>query len=593
MTSPYEKALELGYTDDQIVEHISKKDHNFSKKYKRARELGYKPKDIFTKYNQSKKIDSVQEKELQISDYAKDISQQAAKGFTIGSIGTYGDILDMFGLQTNKTLPGEKARSQLEAEAKPEELPGLVEGDDIIPRYSKLPSSQETEKFLGMMGLAPEAKTSLGKYGERAGKLAGSFLSTGTPTLKAPLVAAGAGQILEELGAPPWMQAAGEIIATLKTMPKGNIEISSKSPEIQNSLNRLRKLGFTEKDITLAKNSLEDRGLLKKIAKMTDETKERFANSIKSTEDNFNKILENSFEGITKEGPEIFKKASSDLFESLEETAKQIKIKDPEYFVKNAEKAIADLERTLANTPQEKQVIDLLKTSIDKSKSKGGVAADFYTNFYKGLNAIGRWENPKQREHVFGLVKNAIKDTFRKQGPEGAQLANQLEEANKSWMKYLKAEDVSNVINKSMTEDGLNFSKLSKSLETKSNFDTLVEGLGKKQASNLKFIADTGKNIKNLDKAITGDEAKKIFGSIKLWETAKALITLDVPKIGALLGHEIAGNVATKVLTDPKYQNVLIKMTQAAKDSKWNQLAILSRNLENKITKEEGQNRPK
>ena len=54
MTSPYTKALELGYTDEQIAEHLSKKDPVFSDKYKKALELGYKPQEIFSKYSQSK-----------------------------------------------------------------------------------------------------------------------------------------------------------------------------------------------------------------------------------------------------------------------------------------------------------------------------------------------------------------------------------------------------------------------------------------------------------------------------------------------------------------------------------------------------------
>ena len=48
MSSPYEKALKQGYTDEQIQEYFAQKDPEFSSKYQKAIEAGYKPQEIYS-----------------------------------------------------------------------------------------------------------------------------------------------------------------------------------------------------------------------------------------------------------------------------------------------------------------------------------------------------------------------------------------------------------------------------------------------------------------------------------------------------------------------------------------------------------------
>jgi len=629
----YQKAREAGYSDEEIMEYLSKKDPSFEQKMEKAQEIGYTPQEVLSYFNTPKQEEKPEE--TGFKDYVSDFGKQAVQGLGVGAIGTYGDILDLLGVQAKEILPGEKAKysrefdilEKMEQGNKPSfgELMELSGDDDIVPRYSRLPSSQEAEQLGSDLGLISEPKTAAGRYGRRIGKLGGAGAALGGGGIVAPIVAGIAGQTLEELGAPPWAQAAAEIIATLKYAPKSNVPVTSKSKEVEKVVQDLRKAGFSEQDITLAKNSLEQRNILKKISKPTDKSKRAFQHAEENTAKNFDKILESSFEGLTTEGPDVFKNISADIFHNLDEIAQKVPVSQTSEFAQDLSEIVKSLEKTLAGTPQENQIIEFLNKAIESSrpKFKGGKAAvleqpsslldqfgnrimapgkpaipaqrapdltaDYYLRFYKGLNAIGQWDNPKQREFVFSKVKDAVKKVLVKQGKEGIEVANELERANKSWMKYLKAENISDLLRKYSTEDGINFTRLSKSLENHKNYDVLVDGLGAEKAKNLKLIADTGKSIKNLDKQITGDQAKQIFGSLKLWEFAKSVATLNLKSLGLIIGNELAGKFATKLLTDEKYQNIARRMMQAASDQKWMQMSILSRNLQSMLTKEGNQ----
>lgn len=539
--------------------------------------------------SQEKPIENTETEEEPLSE----IPKQLGKGAVSGALGSYGDILDLFGLQSKKTLPGEEAKRQREHKIlgnleKPGHIPSIGElqelsDDDVLPRYSRLPSSAEIGKITEDIGGPGKPKGPKGRVSERIGKFAGGGLATGTPGLKAPIAAGLAGQAAEEMGAPAWVQAALEMGSFLKfSNPK--VPLTTKSPQIKEQIKKLEKLGFSEEDITLAKNALEDRGWLKKLSRFGGAEEKAFHQSAANTEQNFNKIIESAFPGLEEGGTNALKNASGKLFDSLDDLAKGVIIENPETFINNAGKAINSLDRTLAQIPQKQQVIDLLREAMKSSFHE--TPADFYTNFYKDLNAIGHWGNAKQREHVFTTVKDAIKNTFRDQGPEGKKLANALEEANKSWIKYLQAEDVTNLMKKAVGEEGMNFSKMTKLLENPDNFSTFSKALGKEQAQNLRLISKTGQNIKDLKKVMEGGDVKKFLGEGKLYLIAKSALSMEFKQLATLIGSEVAGKVASKMITDPKYQNLTRKMLKAVDEEKWGFLRVLSNSLEKRIEKD-------
>lgn len=528
----------------------------------------------------------------QISENLKEIVPQFAKQFASGAGGTYGDILDILGLQSREVLPGEQEKRKqefqtLEKLQQPGYIPSVGElenlvDEDVLPRYSRLPSSQIIESTIEQVGGPEQPKTFGGKLASRAGKFAGAGTAFGTPGLVSSIAAGTAGQTAEELGAPPWVQAAAELGAFIKTA-KPNVQVTSSSPEIKQQISNLRKMGFNEQDITLAKNALEDRGFLKKTAKITPESREKIYSTISNLEEKSKNIISDAFPGIEK-GIQSVEEEASNLYQLMNETAENVQIRRGTPFIKAGEKVLKRLNKTLANTPEEKQMINLVAESI--AAANGPLSADYYTRFYRGLNRLGKWVDPSEREQIFTEMKDAIKETFKESGREGQLLGKRFEDANKAWKRFREAEDVTNLLEKATTEEGLNYSKLTNILENLKNFESFKTGLGETEAKNLLQIAKTGKGIKNLEKAIEGSTAKQILGVGKLWSLVKAVTTGDLSALKSYVGAEALSRFSTKLLTDPSYQNINLRMLKNIKENKWGEVRSLANVLQKKVDSE-------
>ena len=232
----------------------------------------------------------------------------------------------------------------------------------------------------------------------------------------------------------------------------------------------------------------------------------------------------------------------------------------------------------MANTPNEKEVIKLLEEAIASSKVKN--PADFFLRFYRGLNKIGNWGSPKEREHVFTTVKDAVKKTFRDQGPEGAKLADMLESANSSWMKYLDAEDFTKMMGKATSEEALNLKKLSNLLDNPDNYQVAKQALGPENASHLKLMSNTGKSIEQFEKALKGGLTKQFVNHGHLLGILQGMLTFNFHQAGLLLGTEMARRLGTQILTNPKLQNIQQKMVTAFNENNFKALRIYSEEAE-------------
>ena len=111
--------------------------------------------------------------------------------------------------------------------------------------------------------------------------------------------------------------------------------------------------------------------------------------------------------------------------------------------------------------------------------------------------------------------------------------------------------------------------------ELKQPYKEILKSIDPEVAKNFEKINQLYSNFKNIEKKI-GPNQYKGFGeygkyAIFLSSIVKGAANLD-PKsialsVGSLLGAELAQKVATKALTDPKYQNLLIKGANAIKNS--------------------------
>lgn len=576
----FQKAKQAGYSDEEIIEYLKKKDPSFSEKTQKAQEAGYTPQEIVQHFNKPK------EEKFGVSEYAKDIGKQYAQGTGIGALGTYGDILDLLGLQAKETLPGEKEKYNrefdiLEKMQKGErpstgELYELSEGDEVAPRYSRLPSSKDVEEFGTKTGLVTEPKTAAGRYAKRIGKLQGSTLATAGTAIKAPIVAGSAGQTLEELGAPPWAQAAAEMIFTLKFSPKDSARpVTSKSPEVQKTIKDLRAAGYSEQDITLAKNALEERKILKKYGTLTPEAENVINQGIKNSEKLFQEEIKKGLPGYAEGGIRYLEKQASNVYQTMEEWASTIPIKNSEPVKKAIQDSISYLEK-YPLLKEQKDFIEFLKDGLTKTSNAN--TAEFFTGFYRNLGKAGNWGNPKQKEHILGIVKQGIKETFKESGPEAKKFGEYFEITNEAWKKWINAKELMENLEKAKTTNGIDFQKAVSILNDPDNYQLAAKVLGPQQSKNLETISKGAQTIESMLKQIP--KSNKDIQSFKLLSSIGHLfLHKDVRPLGAYIGIEAAKRLATDILINPKKQNIMLKIITAAKNNSPQQAAILAQEL--------------
>lgn len=573
----YQKAKQSGYSDEEIMGFLGEKDSPFSEKMQKAQEFGYSPRELLSYFNNS-------EKEAGFADYASDFGKQTAQGLGIGGIGTYGDILDLFGLQSKETLPGEKAKynrefevlDKLEKGERPSsgELMELSSDDEILPRYSRLPSSADVEKFGSDLGLVSEPKTAAGRYGRRIGKIGGASIASGSAGVASPIVAGVAGQTLEEAGAPAWAQAAAEIIATLKLSPKTNVPVTSKSKEVEQVIKDLRKAGYSDKDITLAKSALEERKLLKKYATLTPEAENSINQGIKNSEELFKEQIKKGLPTYAEGGIPALEREASRIYQSMEELASSVPIINKEPVKKSIQNAIDYLEK-YPLLDEQKKFIEFMKDGLNKLDKAD--TAEFFTGFYRNLGKAGNWGDPKQKEHLLSLVKQGIKDTFTESGKEGANFGKIFENTNESWKKWLNARDLMQTIEKSQSVDGTSFKKLTSVLNDPKNHELAKKVLTPEVTKNIKSISEGAQAIESLIKQIPKND--KTIQSLKYLEGIRSILTGDYRPLASLIGMEAAKRWATTLLIDPQKQNRMKRLIIAAKNNSPQQASIIAQEL--------------
>lgn len=514
------------------------------------------------------------------NDYAKilkDVLKQGAKETLIGVGGAYGDLQELLGLrpdqesQKKKSLKEHETLQNLDEKGKASlsDIMSLSEDSDL-PRTLDLPTSGEIREASEFLGGPGEAETTPGKLAGRIGSLYGQGAAFGAVNPIPAIIAGTAGQAVEELGGGPLLQSAAEIAGLIASQGKSwKTNIANKN--VQQKVDALRNLGYTDEQITLAINSAYKDGKATALASKSARTEQAFEDFASKSDDVISDILSSEVPGIEK-GTKHIHEMASDAYAKVVEDASKIKIKNLDPFFGSMENALKDAKKSVGHNPDAKNFIqELTDHTLDIIANP---SADNMIDFYKRLNGLGRWVGRNQKDRIISKVKDSIKDTFRSEGKDGKRLADEFEKVNKGIQKAYKAEDMMDLLNRAKTQEGFDYKKLNKLFDKQDNFDLFKDVLGEKQANNLKLIANTGKDIKDFDKSWKAANAFRLGTGADLLRGAAGYYYLyngdweGLAKVAVTkAGTTAIKKIAELSLRDPKFQNLTIRGLHAIKSA--------------------------
>lgn len=511
------------------------------------------------------------------SDIFKDVAKQGVKEFLIGAGGAYGDLFELAGL--NKENPADKARNSKEFDTlerfqnpdyKPsfEDIASLSEDSDR-PGAFRLPTSESLRDLNDAAGGPGKAETSAGEYAGRSARLYGSGVVFGQFNPAPAIVGGSAGQFVEDQDGSPLMQAAAEIAAMVLT-PQGGLKrlVTSEKKGVQNIIKELRKLNYSEEDITLAVNAAYKNAKSPKVASKGKATEQAFEDFAQHSDDVVHDILAAEIPGIERGTAHVHEMAS-DAYGQVAKEAANLTISNSRPFLDASKKVVDQLQNTLGKNPEAQAFIKRIsEAAMDATQFP---SAEKMMNFYKELNSMGNWLGRSQKDRLISQMKEGIKDTFKGEGRKGKELAEKFDKANKGIRKAYQAEDLHNMIQKVTTADGIDYKKFNKLFEKPDNVELFRDVLGTTQTKNLGLVGKVGSQIKDFDKswksanafkASLGDVARGTAASYYIYKGDwEGLAKVAATKIGT------AGirKIAEKAITSPKMQNILIKGLHAVK----------------------------
>jgi len=132
-------------------------------------------------------------------------------------------------------------------------------------------------------------------------------------------------------------------------------------------------------------------------------------------------------------------------------------------------------------------------------------------------------------------------------------------------------------IEKAQGVEGMNFKRLASILDKPENHELAKKVLGPEQLNNIKTITKGAEAIESLLKQIKpADSTSK---GIKALEALRAFVTGSWKTLIGLIGISAARSLSTKLLIDPKKQDIMKKIITAAKNNAPQQAAILAQEL--------------
>jgi hypothetical protein len=433
----------------------------------------HKPKEsILDRYRTSKDVST-----------ATDIVQQIPRG-TIKGLGAYGNVKEMLHLNPEEYLTeSQKLQAERESANPPERLAEeIVETEGPPATTGRLPTSEDIDKFLDMIGYE-KGKTPAGRVvGSGSEAITGSAQFAGTP-LQLLLAGGGAisGQSLREAGAPGWLATAVDTGINLYELIKQAPKLLKKIPLKKSSGLSERKFEKLEKPtkvmVGTKEKAIEEVG--KEFKDIAEDIQSSTNKSLKGFREDpyFEAKLSEGYEKLTESGSKIAKKTPSDSYQKfLGQEYKKIggkgfEASDTERFIKK------DLKKSIGKSAYK----DFYFNELTDQYKKNNKELRKYLPY--GLDAV---KNEAKREAL--LAKNrAIAKTIEKDFGSFPE-AKDFKFLNERWSEVQKIKTVDSFVNSIFTKEGINFKAAQKALSGKSKAQNLENAIGKQNFTRFKGL---------------------------------------------------------------------------------------------------------
>lgn len=332
------------------------------------------------------------------------------------AVGTYGDILDLLGLQTKERLtPGHQALLEAESEG-PDWLLPWLQDEDIMPRFTRLPSKEEAEELIGKT----EPETRAERFAQRGARALGAGAAFGvSPAGLATLGAASIpGQTAVEMGAPEWVGSIVELLSALgpSAFSKNIVPKADQKKLVEFAKDR----GLTNTELAGLLQGETKLSIFSKLAKKTGAAEKKIA----AIEGKLGDVY-----GTVKEQAKGFSHIPGEVSSELAEDFRKVGM---------------DLRKTLAPSPDKAAAAKFIEEAT-KNLSNRGTTPEELINFYQDINSAVNWNAIKGGKKQIAALKEPILKALRKTDPklaENFELTNQLYSKFKTLSKALKPSNV-------------------------------------------------------------------------------------------------------------------------------------------------------
>ncbi len=493
--------------------------------------------------------------------------QAFVRGTVEGGLGSYGNLLSLIpGYQPGRSLPSQQARTQLEANATPEQLPGLVGSDELAPEYGTLPTSEQVSRFLDMLGIRKKEETSqeqgLGKLGRYfGGGLSVPGVGAGT-ALSTAYTAAGVGELAKALGANEKIQHGLEFLSSLR----GGKPAQRQSTAIRQP--RLVERGIPPSEAGF----ISPERMTQQLNRVGNE-----AAQIASTVGKESPTFQTIGKAIERSVP--IKKKFNDVFDTLENTAKEF---NPEINTSSLDNFLTKEAERFAKTGAPTELGRFITNEVQGWQQHG--APNLYNAYRRYrlnnervreiIDAVPRFTKlsdlDRQKISFLSRMNESIVDSFKNSmssnvpalpGQTGQQTAQWLkifEESNRAYSNYLSTQTAKRILDPIMQKN-VTDKQLSNFLQNQRNWDDLGRFLGADESKKLQTLVQDVITARDSIKAM----ARKEVGA----EVAKHALTAVIPGFGKLAGFlsipKIWQWARGRYHSAPSFQENFHELTQA------------------------------